>query len=55
VEEPPVMRFFFGKLEPVRGDLGAEIDGGLQGRIRRRAVTSDVFHGGASRGEIRVM
>jgi tryptophanase len=22
VEEPPVMRFFFGKLEPVGGDWG---------------------------------
>jgi tryptophanase len=25
VEEPPVMRFFFGKLEPVGGDWGAKI------------------------------
>jgi len=25
VEEPPVMRFFFGKLEPIRGDWGQKI------------------------------
>jgi tryptophanase len=25
VEEPRVMRFFFGKLEPVRGDRGLKL------------------------------
>jgi tyrosine phenol-lyase len=25
VEEPPVMRFFFGRLEPVGGDWGATL------------------------------
>ena len=25
VEEPPVMRFFFGKLEPIGGDWGQKV------------------------------
>jgi tryptophanase len=25
VEEPPVMRFFFGRLEPVGGDWGQKV------------------------------
>jgi tryptophanase len=42
VEEPPVMRFFFGKLEPVGGDW--EDSGGcLYSRFRQRALIADFF------------
>ncbi len=38
VEEPPVLRFFFGRLEPLN-DWGAKLVAGVRGRLRAKVLS----------------